>query len=129
MCLSAQVIGSIRFPAFEDEPVINDKFNSIPLVVFSKNDAASPLDGRTISESRIIPSATVFRRQIGDLLLTFEERDGAFYDLETGSQWNIFGQAIAGELAGENLNDIENGQHFAFAWLIFHPESEIYGKN
>ena len=117
------------FSVFEDEPVINDKFNTIPLVVFSKNDAASPLDGRTISESRIIPSATVFRRQIDDLLLTFEERDGAFYDLETGSQWNIFGQAIAGELAGENLRDIENGQHFAFAWLVFHPESEIYGIN
>ena len=115
------------FSVFAHEPVINDKFNGVPIVVFSMNDAASALDGRKISDSRIIPSATVFRRQLGEHLLEFEVRtDGKFYDLQTGSQWNLFGQAVAGPLHGEELVDVESGVHFAFAWLAFRPESEIY---
>ena len=117
------------FSAFNDEPVINDKFNGVPVVVFSKDDAASALDKRSIADSRIIPSATVYRRQLDERLLTFEKRDdGNFYDMETGSQWNLFGQAISGPLEGEKLPDVENGLHFAFAWLAFHPESDIYKK-
>ena len=114
------------FTVFEMEPVINDKINGIPIVIFSKDDTASPLDGRKIASSRIIPSATAFRRQVDNQTLTFKRQDGVFYDQETGSKWNIFGQAVDGELAGTQLGDIENGQHFAFAWLVFHPESEIY---
>ena len=114
------------FTALQMEPVINDKINGIPVVIFSKDDAASPLDGRKIATSRIIPSATAFRRQVNDRTLTFEWQNGDFYDRETGSKWNIFGQAVDGELAGVQLGDIENGQHFAFAWLVFHPDSEIY---
>lgn len=115
------------FTAFENEPVINDRFNGVPVVIFSKNDAASALDRRSIADSRIIPSATVYRRQLDERLLTFEKReDGHFYDAETGSQWNLFGQAISGPLEGEKLADVENGLHFAFAWLAFHPDSEIY---
>ncbi len=115
------------FSAFANEPVINDEFYGVPIVIFSMNDAASALDGRNIAESRIIPSATAFRRQLGEHLLEFDVgADGGFYDLQTGSQWNLFGQAIAGPLEGEKLVDVENGVHFAFAWLAFHPESEIY---
>ncbi len=115
------------FSAFSKVPVINDKFNGVPIVIFSKNDAASALDGRKISESRIIPSATAFRRQLGEHLLEFEQdADGRFFDVQTGSEWNLFGQAIDGPLTGEKLVDIESGIHFAFAWLAFYPQSEIY---
>ena len=114
------------FTELQMEPVINDKINGIPVVIFSKDDAASPLDGRKIATSRIIPSATAFRRRVNDHTLTFERRNGEFYDQETGSKWNIFGQAVEGELTGVQLGDIDNGQHFAFAWLVFHPDSEIY---
>ncbi len=115
------------FSAFADEPVINDRFNGVPVVIFSMNDAASALDKRSIAKSRIIPSATAFRRQLGERLLDFELRDdGRFYDVQTGSEWNLFGQAVAGPLKGEELVDIVSGVHFAFAWLAFHPESEIY---
>ncbi len=114
------------FSALADEPVINDTFNGIPIVIFSKNDAASALDKARIADSRIIPSATVFSRQHDNRLLTFELRDGRFFDSETGSEWNLFGQAISGPLQGHKLSDINSGLHFAFAWLAFHPESQIY---
>ena len=113
------------FSVLDGNPIINDVVQGIPIVIFSKDDAASALDKRNIAESRIIPSATVFRRQTADHLLTFESRDGRYFDIETGSEWNLFGQAIAGRLKGEKLDDIDNGLHFAFAWLAFHPQSEI----
>ncbi len=114
------------FSAFEREPVINDAFGGIPVVIFSKDDAVSALDQASIAGSRVIPSATVFRRQHDDQLLTFEQRNGGFFDLQTGSEWNLFGQAIDGPLQGYKLSAVDSGLHFAFAWLAFHPESEIY---
>lgn len=117
------------FSVFKEETVINDKFNGVPLVIFSKNDAASALDQANISQSRIIPSAAAFRRDVNDQVLTFEQRDGAYYDLESGSKWNLFGHAIEGPLAGLQLKDIASGLHFAFAWLVFHPDSDIYQAN
>lgn len=116
------------FRAFEKEPVINDRVNGVPIVVFSKNDTVSALDGDVIADSKVIPSATVFRRQLDERLLTFEQRSDGLYDIETGSKWNLFGQALSGELAGARLPDAPHGIHFAFAWLAFHPESEIYGQ-
>jgi len=47
-------------------------------------------------------------------------------DRETGSQWNILGQAIAGPLRGKQLKPVVHAQHFAFAWLAFRPESKIW---
>ena len=32
--------------------------------------------------------------------LTFERRDGAIVDTKTGSEWNIFGEAVSGPLGG-----------------------------
>jgi len=117
------------FSAFQTNPVINDTMQGIPLVVLSKPDAASPLDETSIANSKIIPSASAFRRQTKDRLLSFETHSERFFDLETGSEWNIFGEAIDGPLKGEQLDNIDSGIHFAFAWLVFHPESEIYSAN
>lgn len=114
------------FSAFKSEPVINDKFNGVPVVVFSKLDAASALDKADISKSKIIPSATAYRREIDDLVLSFEVDGDSFYDRETGSQWNLFGQAVSGELAGKQLPTVDSGLHFAFAWLVFYPDSDVY---
>ena len=114
------------FSAFKSEPVINDNFNGVPVVIFSKPDAASALDGADISKSKIIPSATAYRREINDLVLSFERDDESFFDRETGSRWNLFGQAVQGELAGIQLPTVDSGLHFAFAWLVFYPDSDIY---
>ena len=116
------------FRTFDTEPVINDTFEDVELVVFSKNNTVSVLDRGSIAESRTIPAATVFSRNVDGQTLTFERHDDGFYDLETNSRWNIFGHAIEGDLAGAQLQNVPNGIHFAFAWLAFHPESQIYSR-
>jgi hypothetical protein len=61
----------------------------------------------------------------GRLLRFLPERDGLFKDWQTGSTWNLSGQAIGGPLKGRELQAVPHGNHFWFAWVVFKPETEI----
>ena len=58
--------------------------------------------------------------------LTFEVRDGAIIDAETGSVWSVGGQAVAGPLRGERLQLVAEA-HVAFwqPWAAYHPDTEL----
>jgi hypothetical protein len=109
----------------ESHPVANGELSALPYVVFSKGGMASPLDSDRIDAGRPIPAATAFERRIDGRLLMFEVREGKYIDAETGSEWNILGEALAGPLKGKRLPSVDSGVHFAFAWLAFNPDSEI----
>ncbi|MFQ5755471.1 MAG: DUF3179 domain-containing protein [Acidiferrobacterales bacterium] len=116
------------FSIFANDPIINDKVNGLPVVVFSRQGTLSVLDQETIARSRAVPSATAYERELNGRVLTFELRDGKILDRETQSQWGLFGNAIDGQLIGQRLKPTESGVHFAFAWLAFNVDSEIYGR-
>jgi hypothetical protein len=108
------------------EGAINDRVGETPVVIFHKPGTASALDGADISASRDIGSAAVFDRRVGEQELTFSPHDdGTFRDAETGSTWNILGEAIDGELTGEQLEQIISFDHFWFAWQAFYPETRL----
>lgn len=106
--------------------VINDTFHDQPLVLFYTSKTVSILYEKEISGSRKIGSVTVFVPQVGDRILTFSKTSEGFKDEQTGSIWNITGKCIAGELKGKELWPMNHGNHFAFAWFAFHPDSELY---
>ena len=114
------------FGAFEDEPVINDEIGGEPVVVASREGTLSVLDQRSIASSRRIPSAAAYSRRLEGRILEFELRDGRITDTATGSTWNLFGEAVEGPLAGSRLEPLSRGEHFAFAWLAFHPDADVY---
>ena len=114
------------FSTLEEEPVVNDEVVRLPVVIFSREGTLSVLDGSDISASRTVPSATAYDRRLDGRVLTFVLRDGEIIDLETDSSWNLFGTALSGELAGRQLQTVNSGVHFAFAWLAFNPDSDIY---
>lgn len=114
------------FSLLKSEPVINDTVAGVPVVVFSRRGTLSVLDKGTIRNSRTVPSAAVYDRRLDGRTLSFEVRNDRLVDRETGSQWNLFGTAVDGELAGRQLAIPPSGVHFAFAWLAFNPDSEIY---
>ncbi|MGQ0655946.1 MAG: DUF3179 domain-containing protein [Betaproteobacteria bacterium] len=109
----------------ERHPVVNAALGPTPYVVFAKPGMASPLDSAQIAEGRPIPAATAFQRRLDDRVLEFEMRAGRRIDVQTGSEWNLLGEAVAGALKGRRLPPLDSGVHFAFAWLAFNPESEI----
>ena len=115
------------FGAFTEEPVINDEVGGEPVVVMSRSGTLSALDRPRIADSRRIPSAAAYSRRLQGRVLEFELRDGSIADTATGSVWNLFGEAVEGPLAGSRLAPLSRGEHFAFAWLAFHPDADVYG--
>ena len=58
--------------------------------------------------------------------LTFRSQGSKILDQETGSEWNVLGQALNGPLAGSKLDPITHANHFWFAWAAFKLETIIY---
>jgi hypothetical protein len=97
-----------------------------PIVFFHTEKTVSVLDKNNIRESKQIGSVTVFDPQADERILTFKKTEKGFVDIETGSVWSISGKCVSGELKGKQLRQVPHGNHFAFAWFAFYPESEIY---
>ncbi|GET24421.1 DUF3179 domain-containing protein [Prolixibacter sp. NT017] len=105
---------------------INDNFEGQAVVFFHTEKTVSVLDENNIAQSKQIGSVTVFDPRLDDKLLTFNKTKKGFVDKETNSVWSITGKCIAGKLKGKELRPLPHGNHFAFAWFAFHPETEIY---
>ena len=127
--LNVSVEGTHRlypFSVLSRHPVVNDEVGGTPVVVLSREGTLSVLDESHIADSRTVPSATAYARRAGERELHFDAAEGQIVDRETGSTWNLFGTATQGPLQGMRLETIESGVHFAFAWLAFNPNSEIW---
>jgi len=106
-------------------PVANLLVDDQAIVVFAASTAASALDLGKIAESRQVPAAAAFSATVNEQALKFELVDGVVTDMESGSQWNAFGLATSGEHEGHQLQQVDEGVHFAFAWLAFDPEAKV----
>ena len=116
------------FEVLSEEVVINDVVGNREVVAFWQPGKASALDRSSIDDSRDVGMAALYRRTVDDTLLTFTvDADGNIVDEETGSTWNVFGTAIAGELEGTQLRQELAAPHFWFAWAAFQPETLVYG--
>lgn len=119
--LGLQLPGFQKAYAFRDlsaTPVVNDRLGDQDLVVVFDADAAT---------------GVAFDRTVDGRELTFEllpdgpEELLALRDRETGTLWaGLTGEAIEGELAGTQLNQITVTQVFWFAWTDFFPEAPLY---
>lgn len=110
------------------ERIINDEISGTPIVVFHLDGATSALDKANIAQSKEAGSTGVFYTKTDNKNLTFSYRKGNIMDDQTGSIWNITGKAVAGELKGTQLRQAISGDYFAFAWLVFYPDTKLYGK-
>jgi hypothetical protein len=109
-----------------ERQAINDTVGGQAVVVFWAPGTASALDTASLAAGREVGAASAFARQVDGRLLTFTADGGVITDQETGSQWDIFGRAVAGELAGQSLAPVVAINHFWFSWAAFKPETRIY---
>jgi Protein of unknown function (DUF3179) len=116
------------FSEIANKGVINDDYEGKKIVILYEKGTVSVLDEEDISKSKEIGSATVFFSRVDGQYLTFKNVDRKLYDIETGSEWDIAGTCIEGPLKGKELIPQIHSNHFAFAWLNFNPDSEIYGS-
>jgi hypothetical protein len=116
------------FSALRQTGAVNDQLNGAPVVVIWQPGAASALDALTIRSSRDVGQAAIFGRSVDGRELHFYIERGRIIDSETRSEWNIFGQAISGELEGRQLEIYTSFAQFWFAWASAHPETSVYQR-
>ncbi len=116
------------FSVLEERVVINDVAGEVPVVVWWAPGTTDALDRASIADSRAIGTAVAHRRELDGVSLTFSplDEDGRFTDAETGSTWDVFGRAVAGELGGSQLEPIDHRNEFWFAWSAFFGDGEVY---
>ncbi|MCA1802740.1 MAG: DUF3179 domain-containing protein [Rhodothermaceae bacterium] len=108
-----------------DKRVLHDRVGGEPIVIFHLDGMASAMDNRDIHRSRDDGATGVFSPLLNGKTLEFEFRDGQIRDTNTGSTWSITGRATSGTLQGEQLETKIFGDYFAFAWLVFYPDTEV----
>ena len=128
LAITSENADSLLIPVspLQNKPVLNIEFNEQSVVIVATTSAQSALDKSKIDESRLIPAAAAFAAHIDNKPLTFEWQNGKLVDKESGSSWNVFGKALDGPHKDKTLTQIDNGVHFAFAWLAFEPDSVIH---
>ncbi len=118
--------GAFSLDILRENQVLNETLGELPVVLFWKSGTASALDSGSIADGRDIGTTGVFSAQINDQVLTFSAvEDGLFQDQETGSTWDIFGNALEGPLAGSSLFRLPHHDTFWFAWAAFVPEGNL----
>lgn len=95
------------------------------VVIFAAAGLRSALDAAELRAGRRIPATGVFRPRAGGQRLTFQTgaAAGVFVDDQTGTSWNILGEAVEGPLAGRRLSPVGHVDTFWFAWAAFRPST------
>lgn len=114
--LSVIINGEAKFYPFDKfktstPTVVQDNFKNTDLVVFGSE-----------AENYLI----AYERELLDgTLLDFSMLNNKIMDNE-GNEWDLFGYAIAGPRAGEQLQKVDNFIGYWFSFGTFYPDLEIY---
>ena len=120
-------VAAYPFTVLSETRVVNDSVNGESIVLFWAEGTNSALDSSRIANGQDVGAVGVFSRDIADKTLTFMWDGETFIDEETGSTWNLLGNAVSGELAGQSLKPIVHDNTLWFAWAAFKPETRIFG--
>ncbi|MGH2619267.1 MAG: DUF3179 domain-containing protein [Anaerolineales bacterium] len=123
--LNGEVV-AFPYDALSDERVVNEVVGGEAVVVFWAPGTASALDSADMAAGRNVGTAAAYSRAVNGRALSFAYNGSAFVDQETGTRWDILGQALDGELAGERLASVVTVNHFWFSWVAFKPETRVY---
>ena len=106
------------FSALSRQPVVNDVFQTVPLLVAFEEESVS---------------AMAFTRRANGHILSFKrtqvtEKKGLFLtDDATGSDWDgLTGRAVRGRLKGQKLEPLPATPSFWFGWVDNYPKTEIF---
>ncbi|MDQ4106313.1 MAG: DUF3179 domain-containing protein [Actinomycetota bacterium] len=114
------------YEVLSEHRAVNDTVAGEPIAVFWQEGTASALDESSIDAGRDVGSAGVFSRKLDGRTLTFRSEAGGILDEQTSSEWNVLGEAVAGELKGSRLEPVVSIDHFWFSWAAFRPETRVY---
>jgi hypothetical protein len=113
-----QIAKAYPFPNLGQEAVINDSVDLNPIVVafYAREQFAVPysrvVDGQTLTFEKTTSSDPVYPFMLKDA--------------ETGTQWNLKGEAVSGSLIGKTLTQVPAHNAFWFAWATFWQHTGVH---
>lgn len=99
----------------------NTAVGGTDIVILWKAGQSTALEEDRVDNGRDVGTVGVFVPSANGRALTFAASDGVITDRETGSVWNVSGEATEGELAGSRLERIAHLDTFWFAWATYQP--------
>jgi Protein of unknown function (DUF3179) len=116
----------VPFNALRSHRVTAVSVGKAPVVILFDPRVLSALDALEIAGSRAVGSAAAFDRTVRGRTLDFRPAgSGAMSDVQTGSDWDITGRAIAGPLRGAQLRRLRDLNAFWFAVAGFLPGARL----
>jgi hypothetical protein len=116
---------SLDFVSGGDAKATNVQQGGDKLVIFWKAGQATALEGGEIAAGRDVGSVSVLRADVDGETLTFVAAGDGFVDEQTGSTWLLSGEAVAGPLAGSQLERVNHLDTFWFAWATYRPDTAL----
>lgn len=105
-----------QFKSFEEDKIITDSFNGTNFTIIGSKS------------SNILMAFK--EKQIGDEVLNFELINSFQNPIimrdQLGNEWDVFGKAVTGPNAGEQLESVDAFVGMFFSWASFYGQSEIY---
>ncbi len=119
---------TIAYPysVLAEQGVIHDTLGGREIVIFHRFGTTSALGAERIAQAEDVGATGVFDRVLDGQVLTFTIEGVNMTDAETGSTWNVVGQAISGPYGGKQLTPVIHSDHFWFSWAAFYPNTVIY---
>lgn len=117
------------YDVLQEIHVANDVVAGTAVAVFWAPGTASALDQGSVAGGRDVGTVVAYSREGQEDTLTFHFQDDRIVDEQTGSEWDVLGQAVAGSLAGAQLKPVVSVNHFWFSWAAFKPETRIFEPN
>ena len=138
------------FTRMPDKAVINDRVGDRDVLVLFDSETATAIPYSRVGDGQLLTFRILSRtgdlrlsdsttRLSGSAELTVEaspksqvaEVSGrrlplAFADVETGSEWNMLGEALAGPLKGAQLEQIPAYNSMWFGWSAYWPETRLW---
>jgi hypothetical protein len=96
-----------------------------PVVLFARPGLASALDTAEIASGRKAAATGAFTPVVDARPLSFQADGDRFVDAQTGTRWNLLGEATKGPLRGTHLTPERHVDTFWFAWAAFQPGTRL----
>lgn len=112
--------------AIADTEILTVTLAGREIVLWHEAGQRSALDDDNIRDAQVIGTFGAFDPRLRGRRLTFSAEQNGFSDDQTGSTWNVLGEATAGPLQGRRLQPITHLDTFWFAWVAFQSDTTLH---
>lgn len=121
---------AVPLPALQEAAVLQVEVDGGPVSVWWAPGQASALDTSAVDDGADVGSTGAFVPVLDDgtelVFAAHPDRAARFVDQQTGSTWNLLGEALDGPLAGSVLTAVPRDDTFWFVWFAFRPDTRIH---